>query len=229
MMKRLWTILLPLALLSSACLAGTNQNAVGYVKETVPGNGLVLVAVNFEAPSGPMTVSNLFQASFFPTGTTLIIWNGGAQGYQATETVVSVAGTNQWASGTNVLQLGQSVWIKAAGEAGSNYDFYVLGQVPSQTSTSLAIDSGISFISYPYPVDVDLIDVADLLAIANIGDTVWYWDSVNQRYQVETCIEQGIEKTWYPGTLVLEPGEGFIFMQRDGATIWSQAKPYAWP
>jgi hypothetical protein len=208
-----------------------SRNAVGYVKLDLAGNSLFLGTLNFNSLSGDMDINTAFSVDSFPTGSKIWLWDSGAQSYGSVESIIAPPPTftKQWSPGTNVLDIGQAYWIEVAGTSDTNYEVYLMGEVPSTTNVDLSIGGGMQFIAFPYPVAMPLTNTA-LTDVMQAGDKVWAWDAATTNFVVESCIAPPPTFTpqWSPGTMVLEPGAGFIY-ERTSVTNWSAAKPYTWP
>lgn len=219
-------------LLASNLLAQeVSRNAVGFSRQSLPGGGLYLAAANFNALGSVATVSNICLVGDLPVGSAIWLWDAGAgASYRAEIVTNSGSGASFWSPGTNLVGLGQSFWVEAAGVSSSNYAFFLAGEVPSNAVVSVSLGAGLQFVAYGYPVSSYLRLLPNLLAAVDVGDRLWSWNTGAGKYSVETCLPGGTGgKHWYPGTLQLTPGMGFILQKARAGSPWTEGKPYVWP
>jgi len=230
-MKSKLAVLVGALLLAGSAYAQTNQvlsvNAVGYVKvDLVASNKLHLLANNFEPLSAPIAISNTFAS--MPVGTSIILWNSGAQAYEAPIT----RGLFGWpVAGTNTLKRGASYFLRTS-SSGTNvatYPVYLMGEVPdSQTAptSSHTTAVGLSFVGNSYPVIASWTNSAVAKAMP-VGASVLTWDVAAQAYQAP--ITKGLFGWPVAGNLLMiQPGQGII-VRTTNSVAFSDVKPYTWP
>jgi hypothetical protein len=220
-------------LVAPVAFAQTNvlsQNAVGYVKITVPGNngtknGLALVRHDFVNIDGSALEITEVLGDNWPNNTTLHIWDRANQEYKSTIalTVIPFVIT-QW-SGTATLDVGDAFWIE-------NFDTnpaenYLLGEVPADASRT--IDPAVGYIGYPFPAAVEFTTTAIADAMPN-NAALTTWNLTTQAYNpsIAKTLIPFVLTTW-SGTAMIEPGEGFYIDTAGATPTVAEPKPYLWP
>ena len=224
-MKKVTAILLGTLIASSAALAQTNQvlsrNAVGYIKRTVPANGLDFVTLPFVNLSGSAnTISNVFPAA--SNLTQISLWNVGDQKY---DTYLRSKGT--WGvAGSNVLARGAGFFIQTPVQQ----EFFLMGEVPDRFSaptTTVTMVEGIVALGLGYPVDVQWSNTAAATSLPNLSQFS-AWNKATTSYVTLVKSKGG----WGATPVTINPGDGFFVTKPSGtggSLNWNQAKPYTWP
>jgi N6-adenosine-specific RNA methylase IME4 len=232
MKKTLW-ILMAGALAASVIAATAqevlSQNAVGYIKKTLPAGGkLVMMSI----PLDSMTEENIVfgrtsvaqeavqNSTVYFWDTTLQTWSFGAKGIKGWGSVQS----------NKVVAAGEAFFLKGP-STDPDRDVTITGEVPAEATIPRTIPGGgaLGTLGNPYPVDFKFGESA-LANNASQNSTVYFWDEALQTWSFGA---KGI-KGW--GTVqsnkVVAAGEGF-FLKEIGTdpskTTWTAAKPYTWP
>ena len=210
-----------------------SKNAVGYVRRTLDKGKTYLMTVNFDMLGGaPNTVSNVFPAasSGLPSGTIIYFWDPVAQAYSPqSETLVAIPPPIRWSPGTNILSLGRTFWMRIPSAAPSNtYELFTMGEVPDDTNIVKSLVAGISFVSFPYPVEVSINHATGLLNVVQSGNIVFFYNPDTGAWPSETYQAVPPPARWTPGTNVFTPGRGVLIRRTTGASM-NQGKPYSWP
>jgi len=234
-MKKTLVAVLGIAMLAPMTWAQTNvlsQNAVGYVKITVPGNGgLFLARYDFESIDGsPQAVSQVVGEGI-PVGTRVHKWDRSTvpNGYTTSTFEFDLfAGGNKW-NPDQTIERGDVFWVQtAAGEAAE--EIYLLGEVPGANngSETTLLSPATAFLGFPYPANTTLGGSA-VGTVAPEG-TAFYswtgaaWSSANVK---EFDLFAG-EVKWTDPDVIIPPGAGFFIVA--GADFdATEVKPYAWP
>lgn len=232
-MKRIFVVALCMAFLAPMTYGQSNvlsQNAVGYVKLTIPKGGLALARLDFESldPSVIANARNLI-GDQLPTDSAVFIWDVATSQY-IPETKGSRSG---WPNSENSLDRGTAFWIQVPDTAAEeSYDVYLMGEVPgannnSETNTIEGIE-GIDALGYAYPAAIDWTNT-QLSALLPSGSTIFIWDIATQAY---LPFNKGARSGWGAtgNALVLDPGTSFWVDVGDDSIIdWTEVKPYDWP
>lgn len=206
--------------MASATDAQLSHNAIGYVHYRIPSGGLGVLREDFDAmDGGPLCVTNLVAATDNSYNGTIIYFYD-AQNRQYVMEHKSFLG---WGPGTNKLQRGRGFWLKAPQRAtATNFDFYLMGQVPEARATTTMVSRGFNLIGYPYPVDVTWTNMR-LSTNRGSGQLVYLWNISNQAYTVINYSFVG-----WAANPTIHPGEGFWYVSTNNLT-WIEPKPYTWP
>jgi hypothetical protein len=220
-MKRMLTAVAILAVIGSIAYGQSTQvlsrNAVGYIKATVPSNGLVLITPVFEKLDGSaITVEDLVGTQL-PQGSVAHVWDRVGSTYNSyTRT------RGGWSGGTNLFR-GDGLWLQvpATSATGATHDVYIMNG--SETTTIAGI-SGINAVGYGYPTDVIWTQTTAAASLAQ-GATIHIWDEGGQTYNSYTKTRGGWST---PPEFVITAGQGF-WIQNAAAIDWIEDKPYTWP
>jgi len=230
-MKKLVCLAIGGAMMATVSMAQTNvlsQNAVGYVKVTVPANGgLALVRMDFNSIDGsPVTVSTAI-GNQLPQSSVVHIWDAAANQYASPSSVLTRGG---WVPNPT-LNRGTGFWLQNA-SAGPEAQVYLMGEVPSAlngggTTTVNNID-GVDLIGLPYPVSVAWTSTALSVTLPQ-GSVLHRWDSVGQSYVSPSSVKT--RGGWIPAPGNIQPGQAFWvdLASNSGLFSWTVVKPYAWP
>ena len=210
-MKKMVAILISGVAFSAASFAQTNvssANVVGYNQIAIPTNQMVLMATSFLNDSN--TVGGLF--ADFPQGTKISLWDASGQKYTSVAKTRSGWGTNAAIQ----IKRGQGVFIALPAGVGTN--FYVSGDVPQDSTSTVYRVSGLALMSYPYPADVAFTNTA-LAQNALQGDRISVWNNGWSSYAKT-------RSGWTTATnLQLRVGQGFFYQSTSNATM-SEVQPY---
>ena len=226
-MKR---ILAAVGILSAIIIAGTvvsragtevtSVNVVGYMKITIPSNGMVLVSAPFDNLTGAYhTVSELI-GSQMPNGSLAYLWDRTTKQYTNES-----YGRSGWAPGNTKIYRGDAFWIKGPA-AFTGGVITIMGEVPDSigldSTTTVYTISGSDAVGYPYPTPVVWTDTK-LAQSAAIGDALFVWQT-NQAY-VSYSRNRGGWDT--PAGFTINPGQGFWYKKSAAGTInWNETVPY---
>jgi len=235
-MKKTLVAVLGMAMMAPMAWAQTNvlsQNAVGYVKITVPGNGgLVLIRHDFENIDGsPSTIASII-GDQMADGTTVFKWDRSA-GQYATGAVYTDLGPGlQFWTNDQPIERGDAMFV-VNGAGAPATEVYLLGEVPGDNNgaATTPVANSYGFVGYPYPAAVDF-DTTDIATQAPDGAVLFRWDPITQNYispgPVKTDLGPGLV-FWTPAGTVIAPGEAF-FLDAGGATpSATETKTYAFP
>lgn len=233
-MNKILGLALGVALAAPVAFGQTNvlsQNAVGYVKVTIPDGGLALIRPDFEQldPSVPADMNNLI-GDQLPNGSQAHIWDVGTSAY-VTELKGGRAGA--WPNPGRVVERGEAFWLEIPDSSGqADWDVYIMGEVPgannnSETSSVLAI-SGVDAVGYPFPAAI-VWGETSLATNLPLDSLLHLWNIDTQSY--ESFLKGGRGGDWGAAeTKVIEPGTAFWVEVGDASVIdWTEAKPYNWP
>lgn len=238
-MKKMLGIALGLAMLAPLAFGQTNvlsQNAVGYVKVKVPGNGrLNLCRLDFLPlnPAVPNTIGNIV-GDQLPAGSNAFIWdptlNGGLGGY----ILQNKSARSGWpTAGAPEVETGDAFWLQTPAADATSYDVYLMGEVPgannnSETKTIAGL-AGFDAVGYPYPAAIAFSNTTLQTALPS-GANVFFWQ-VDNNPQGYAFFNKSARSGWSSAALafVIQPGTAF-WVENPGAPInWTETKPYAWP
>lgn len=225
-MKKLMS-LVALAVVGSVVAASAQEvlsaNAVGYVKRTIPAGKLQIVSVPFDniaSEDGTYKFGETQIANDAPQGTSVMFWDAENQQW-----AVGSKGGKGWGSYANkALAVGEPFFLQSASD--EDVEVTAAGEVPSEAKLSRAYagSDNLSFVSYPYPVDVKFGDT-ELSGQLPVGASVMFWDADAQQWAVGSKGGKG----WGAyATRDVEAGEGF-FVKTTDEGAWEVTKPYTWP
>lgn len=235
-MKKTLVAVLGMAMLAPMAWAQTNvisQNAVGYVKVTVPADGgLVLIRHDFESIDGSdITIASII-GDQMADGSTVFKWNRAAGAYETGAVFTDLGGGFTFWSNDQPIERGDAMFV-VNGAGAPETDVYLLGEVPGSNNGADTTDvpNSFGFVGYPYPVAVDF-DTTDIATQAPDGATLFRWDAATQGYitpgPVKTDLGGGFV-FWTPAGTIIQPGEAF-FLDAMGATpSATETKLYAFP
>ena len=234
-MKRMLSIVAGALVLGSLSYGQTtnvySQNAVGYVKITLPADGqFVLVRNDFMTLDGsPSTIASIIGEQV-EGGTTVFKWDrANSQYVLPAATLVDFLGTKTW-NNDQPVERGDALFIQNAAGA-AEAEIYLLGEVPGANNgaeTTLVADS-FGFVGYPYPSAVNW-EESEIANQAPVGSTLFQWDPATQGYVVP-----GPSKIDFLGTIswsgspTIQPGEAFFLDTQGGTPSATETKQYPWP
>lgn len=230
MKKTLW-IVMAAALIAAVVTASAqevlSQNAVGYIKKTLPAGGkFVAMSIPLDSMSSTEIVfGETSVAEEAPSGTFVYFWDVVNQGWNAGQKSTKGWGPFQAAY---VLQPGEGFLMKSPPASTEDVDVTITGEVPADATLSRGIPGGEAFgsLGNPYPVDFTF-GTSALASNAPSGTFVYFWDVDNQGWNAG----QKSTKGWGPfqAAYGVQAGEGFLLRAPGGAMSWDAAKPYTWP
>lgn len=230
MKKTLWIVMAAALIAAVAATAQTevlSQNAVGYIKKTLPAGGqFVAMSIPLDSMTGTdLVFGETSVAEEAPQGSFVYFWDIVNQGW-----VAGLKSGKGWgpAEEAYVLQPGEGFLMKSPETSTEPMDVTITGEVPADAMLSRGIPGGDGFgsLANPYPVDF-IFGTSALASNAPQGSFVYFWDVVNQGWVAG--LKSG--KGWGPAEEVYEvqAGEGFLLRAPGGATTWDAEKPYTWP
>lgn len=231
MKKSMW-ILMAAALIAAVVTASAqtevlSQNAVGYIKKTLPAGGkFVAMSIPLDSMTNPDIVfGETSVAAEAPVGTFVYFWDATAQGWQAGGKSTKGWGPYQQAY---VLQPGEGFLMKSDVASVVDVDVTITGEVPGDPTLSRGIPGGDAFgtLANPYPVDFTF-GTSALASNAPVGTFVYFWDVDAQGWQAGSKSTKG----WgpYQTAYGVQAGEGFLLKAPGAPMTWDADKPYTWP
>lgn len=230
MKKTVW-FLMAAALIAAVVTASAaevlSQNAVGYIKKTLPAGGkFVALSIPLDSMTNTEIVfGETSVANEAPAGTVVYFWDNVNQGWQAGGKSVKGWGPAEVAY---VLQPGEGFLMKSPVTSVDPVEVTITGEVPADAMLSRGIAGGNAFgsLANPYPVDFTF-GTSALASNAPAGTVVYFWDIGNQGWQAGGKSVKG----WGPAEVAyeVEAGEGFLMRAPGGVLIWDTVKPYTWP
>jgi len=223
-MKRMILVVAVLSLVSGLALAQTTEvssvNVVGYIKVTVPSNGLAFVTVPLETLNGSVFTIPSIISNQLPGGSMAYIWDRNSKSYQ-----IESMGRSGWLPGTNRLYRGDGFWLKGVATT-SDYTVTVMGEVPDsilEMTTTVNNISSVDAAGYAYPADV-LWTNTTLAKGANSADMIYIWNSTNQTYSIYSIGRSGWNT---PADYKIRAGQAFWYRRGGGGpTNWIETVPY---
>jgi hypothetical protein len=228
MKKTLW-IVMAAALIAAVVTASAqevlSQNAVGYIKKTLPaGAQFVAMSIPLDSMTNPDIVfGETSVADEAPVGTFVYFWDVVAQTWIAGQK----SGKGWGSYGDQVLLPGEGFLMKSSETSTEPMDVTITGEVPADAMLSRAIPGGDAFgaLANPYPVDFTF-GTSALASNAPVGTFVYFWDVNAQTW----IAGQKSGKGWGSyGDQEIQAGEGFLLKAPDAAFNWDAEKPYTWP
>ena len=224
MKKILLASALVLAIAVSAAVAQEvlSQNAVGYIKVSLPANKFVSVAQplnNMGKADNKFGETSIAQE--LPQGSIVYFWSAENQNWGG-----GTKGGKGWAPGQSnkVIVAGEGFFIKSPKDG----EVTITGEVPAEPTTDRVIPGNMAFgaIANPYPVDFKFGE-SDTAKNATQGSIVYFWSVDSQNWGGGTKGGKG----WAPGqsNRVVQAGEGFFLKEAADKTTLTTKKPYTWP
>lgn len=229
-MRRIAVVAVCVAMAAVGAYAQTNvlsQNAVGYVKVSVPA-GLQLVSQDFVDidgnPQSPSTVIN----DQMPVGARLFVWNVGLQQFDIENYEAGKKGNpDSWNPDTAALEPGVGFFLESPSAA----DVMLLGEVPDAATTDLSKTEGLALFGFPYPATQSWTGTA-LATSALVGDRLFTWNVGLQQYDIANyeAGKKGNPDSWSNPSDTIAPGQGYFYESGDSNTVVvTETKPYTWP
>lgn len=230
MKKTLWIAMvgaLAASVLAASAQEVLSDNAVGYIKKTLPANGkFIMVAV----PLNSMTETDIVfgrtsLAQESPQNSMVYFWNVVLQQWDS-----GTKGIKGWqpAQSNQVVLAGEGFFLKGPATTNYDVDVTITGEVPENNSLVRAIPGSAAFgtVANPYPVDFKFGE-SDVAKNASQNSLVYFWNESLQQWDSGT---KGI-KGWQPAqsNKVVLAGEGFFLKEIATVTSWTNVRPYTWP
>lgn len=230
MKKTLWIVMAGALIAAVAATAQTevlSQNAVGYIKKTLPAGGkFVAMSIPLDSMSNPQIVfGETSVAAEAPAGSIVYFWDTTGQSW-----IPGLKSTKGWgpAEANYVLQSGEGFFLKGPPASAIDIDVTITGEVPADAMISRGNPGGNAFgtLANPYPVDFAF-GTSDVASNAPSGSIVYFWDLAGQSWI------PGLKSTkgWGPAEAgrEVQAGEGFFLKAPGGPITWDSVKPYTWP
>jgi hypothetical protein len=202
-----------------------SRNAVGYVKVDIESNKLYLITVPFEnmnSGDGSFLLTNVL--AVVPGGTGVSVWDEPNQTYNT----FSRSGRGVWdlTAQTATIVRGQALFIRMPSTS-SPTNLFLMGEVPDQDTSQERVNSGLTFLGYPFPASVSFTGSA-LAVNTPDGSGVSKWDPAANTYVTYSKSGRGV---WdlSAQAAVIEPGQAFIIRSSAAPSSWVEVKPYTWP
>ena len=230
MKKTLWIVMAGALIAAVAATAQTevlSQNAVGYIKKTLPAGGkYVAMSIPLDSMSNTEIVfGETSVADEADVGSIVYFWDIVNQGW-----VPGSKTTKGWGPlpANRVLEPGEGFFLKGPLAATTDKDVTITGEVPADATLSRGIPGGDAFgsLANPYPVDF-IFGISSVASNAPVGSIVYFWDIVNQGWVPGSKTTKG----WgpLPANREIQAGEGFFLKASGSPMTWDAVKPYTWP
>lgn len=228
MKKTVW-FLMAAALIAGVVAASAqevlSQNAVGYIKKTLPAGGKF---VSLSIPLDSMTNTEIVfgetsVAAEAPAGTFVYFWDNVNQGWIPGQK----SGKGWGAFANRVIASGEGLLMQGPVASTEDIDVPITGEVPADAMLSRGVPGGNAFgsLANPYPVDFTF-GTSAVASNAPAGTFVYFWDVENQGW----VAGQKSGKGWGAfANREVPAGEGFLMQAPGGVLIWDAVKPYTWP
>lgn len=232
MKKTLWIAMVG-ALLASVVAASAQEvlsdNAVGYIKKTLPANGkFIMVGI----PLNSMTETDIVFgrtsiAQEAPVNSVVYFWDVVEQRWASGNKTSKGWGSVQ---SNKVVLAGEGFFLQGPPATNYNVDVTITGEVPDDDPIVRAIPGSAAFgtVANAYPVDFKFGE-SDLAKNASVNSVVYFWDETATPQQWTSGNKTS--KGWgsVQSNRVVLAGEGFFLQEAAGVTIWTNVKPYTWP
>ena len=230
MKKTLWIVMAGALIAAVAASAQTevlSQNAVGYIKKTLPAGGkFVALSIPLDSMSNTEIVfGETSVADEAPVNTFVYFWDSVAQTW-----IAGLKSGKGWGplQANYVLQPGEGFLMQGDPTAMDDVDVTITGEVPADAMLSRGIPGSDAFgsLANPYPVDFTF-GTSALASNAPVNSFVYFWDVGAQTWIAG--LKSG--KGWGPlqANREVQAGEGFLIQAPGGAMTWEAEKPYTWP
>lgn len=242
-MKKSLLAVVAMLVVTATVWAATNQvssvNVAGYLKLTVQ-RGLNQIRNDFICLAGDPTTQNVL-GDQLPVNTRVYLWRPGVGGGYSQEIYEEkwsggfppVYLGNEWNPGTNHLDPGRGFWLQIPNNAPQpTYTLNLLGEVPSNPTSTIPITYGLNMIGYSYPVDVVLSNL-DLTAKAAVGDRIYKWNGSGYDQNIYQEIWSGgfppvlLGTDWAVPSMQIKVGQGLWYQRNTAGTVnWVEDIPY---
>ena len=202
-----------------------SQNAVGYVKKSVPAaGGLAIVVHSLDSMDTVNVVfTNTSIADELPRGSRAFFWTGLTWSFAEKSTK-----TGLWTGlADKTLEPGEAFFLKTPATQLVEVVVTVAGEVPDSATLARTMSGSNNLTSAgnPYPVSTVFTNTALSTNLAR-GARVYFWTGAAWSFA---------EKSTKTGNWTgladknLEPGEGFFVKNPSNDLPWTVDKPYTWP
>lgn len=195
-------------------------NAVGYVRQSVPANGLNIVSVPLNGTDNNVNTTMALPNGY--DGTTMYRFEAATQNYRDPLTWIEGFGWFSASDPTPTVNPGEGIWIQNL--ASSPLDIIFVGEVPvGRFSTPLPGGGQLKLLASTVPKDLKLSDLC-----VTDGDTVYLWDAEHQRYKDPVTYIDGYG--WFsanpddpgPNGYSVPPATGFWIQKFGPSCTWDQ-------
>ena len=204
-----------------------SSTAVGVIKKTIPAGKMALISIPLDNPESTNAAIPFLELPFlsvFPNKSTANLWDSSSSKW-----VYGKKTLGKWSGDiTNMcIHSGEAILFENGGS--SSVEIIMSGEVPSdpQIPVGLAAAEHMVACANPYPVPFAFTNSV-LAKQAKNGSQANFWDveANTWRYTKKTLGKWSGENT-----MVVEPGEGFMFLSSPTETnsTWTVSKPYEWP
>jgi hypothetical protein len=226
--------LLLTAALSAAGLATSmaqvySVNAVGYVNQTVPGNGLAVLAVPLNGTNNSMNTTLALPTGF--DGTTVYRFDVPTQNYLDPITWIEGFGWFSASDPDPTVNPGEGIWIQNL--TSQTLPITFVGEVPAGTlNNPIPGGNALKLASSIVPKSLPIGDVPSAATTLGFpsgdGDTLYVFNSATQNYKDPYTYIDGFG--WFsanpddsgPAGPVIAPGTGFWTQKTGPAATWTQ-------
>lgn len=238
-MRNIFILALCMTIMATLSYGQTNvlsQNAVGYVKVTVPRDGLALVRLDFLPidPADDPIIANII-GDQLPILSKAHIWDsdagaGGLGGYISVTKTLS--GWPTTGNGATPINQGDAFWLEVpASAAEPEYDVYLMGEVPgknnNQETNTVFGSGGVDAIGYPYPSAIAWGDTT-LAPVLPPTSKLHIWDPYKDGIGGYDSRTKTISGWGTANDIIIEPGTAF-WVETASSFEWDEEKPYTWP
>jgi hypothetical protein len=200
-----------------------SKNAVGYVNMNLP-TGFTLISAQLSSSTGSLTLDQVFGTTL-PDSSVVFVFtppSGPYKGYYYYDGMGWVDDAFAPA-GTTALERTKGFWVNVA----STTNVAVVGEVPSASTTSVAVTSGFALFAYPYPTPMALTN-STFNSSAHDSDIIYAWNGASYaQYQYFDGMGW-VDDSFSPATLVLQTGKGYWYYSDANRNV-DVSKPYLWP
>lgn len=235
--KLLIAVTVALATLVVAALAQEevlSQNAVGYVKRTVPAAGKFSILVHslqsMDAPSVKFTNTSI--AAELPIGSAAYFWE--VDRWASGTKSVDKSGNVVWGgvAPAKTLVDGEAFFLKTSATQLVDVVVTIAGEVPDAGTLDRTIQgtNNLTAAGNPYPVSVVFTNTS-LASNLPLTSIVYFWTTNQQWGSGAKNADKSGNPVWggLAPAKILEPGEGFFVKNPSNNLTWTEEKPYTWP
>ena len=211
-----------------------SQNAVGYVKKTVPSAGKFAIVVHSldNMDGGGLKFTNTSIAAELPIGSKVYFWEGNV--WSPGTKSADKSGNPVWGGSapTKTLVDGEAFFLQTASTQLMDVVVTIAGEVPADGTLARAISgtNNLTAAGNPYPVSVVFTNTS-LASNLPLTSTVYFWRTNQTWGSGSKNVDKSGNTVWsgvVPGK-ELEPGEGFFVKNPSNNLTWTVEKAYTWP
>lgn len=204
-----------------------SQNAVGYIKKTVPAaGGMTVISHPLESlETANLIFTNTSVAAEMPRGSIVYFWGGLSwePGTKSTKTGV-------WGGSAvgKTVEPGEAFFLKTPATQLVDVVVTIAGEVPDSPTLQRLITglSNLTIAGNPYPVDVVFTNTSLASNLAR-GAVAYFWtgtawDPATKSTKTGAWGGAAVGKT-------VTAGEGFFVRNPSNNLTWVVDKPYSWP